>query len=249
MAVKRRLFKLVVFLLLGAIVNVAVAWGCAWKLDVHRGPGTGKSVNVAGVVGTTPNHRWSVERYERTGATRVSCYYFTPSTPVPYDGDPGSLLPAWNQDYFSGIQRDALNEFERMQDGRGWPMLALWGQAVADSKMSSPPYCEVEYAILLTDFTDPTQFFFGFSGASRAGAILWQVRFLPLHPIWLGFAINTVFYAAILWMLWLSPFVVRRVIRRKRGHCIKCGYDLRATSGGGCPECGWEHPRRQTSPA
>jgi hypothetical protein len=31
---KRRAFKLVVFLLLGAIVNVAVAWGCtcwSWK--------------------------------------------------------------------------------------------------------------------------------------------------------------------------------------------------------------------------
>jgi len=54
-----------------------------------------------------------------------------------------------------------------------------------------------------------------------------------------GFAINTVFYGALLWMLWLSPFVVRRVIRRKRGHCIKCGYDLRGDFSTGCPECGW----------
>ena len=238
---KRRLFKLALFLLLGATVNVAVAWGCAWKLDVHRGRGTGMSVNVAGVVGTTPNRMWSVERYERTGATRVSCYYFTPYTPVPYYGDPGSLLPAWNQDYFSGVHRDALNEFERIQDGRGWPMLALWGQAVAGSKMSSPPYCEVEYAILLTDFTDPTQFFFGGVVRSRPGAILRQVRFLPLHPIWPGFAINTVFYAALLWIVILGPGTARRVIRRKQGRCINCGYDLRGAEHEVCPECGSGH--------
>jgi len=48
--VKRRLFKLALFLLLGAVVNVAVAWGCAywikldhakdtttWGIDFHDG--------------------------------------------------------------------------------------------------------------------------------------------------------------------------------------------------------------------
>ena len=64
---------------------------------------------------------------------------------------------------------------------------------------------------------------------------------LPLRPILPGFAINTIFYAAILWILMLGPVTARRMIRRKRGRCIKCGYDLRGTSGGGgevCPECG-----------
>ena len=28
-------------------------------------------------------------------------------------------------------------------------------------------------------------------------------------------------------------------IRRKRGHCIKCGYDLNHAPHKGCPECGW----------
>jgi len=59
-----------------------------------------------------------------------------------------------------------------------------------------------------------------------------------LRPIWPGFAINTVFYAAILWLFALGPFAARRVIRRKRGHCIKCGYDLRGAEHEVCPECG-----------
>ena len=31
---KRRLFMLMLFLLLGAVVNVAVAWGCALTVDL-----------------------------------------------------------------------------------------------------------------------------------------------------------------------------------------------------------------------
>ena len=68
-----------------------------------------------------------------------------------------------------------------------------------------------------------------------------DTRPLAVLPIWSGFAINTVFYAAMLWLLAFGPFTARRFIRNKRGHCIKCGYDLRGSSGGGgevCPECG-----------
>lgn len=74
-------------------------------------------------------------------------------------------------------------------------------------------------------------------------------RLIPLLPIWPGFATNTIFYAAILWLLGLCPFTARRMIRRKRGRCIKCGYDVSHAPHNSCPECGWKQPRRQTSPA
>jgi hypothetical protein len=80
---------------------------------------------------------------------------------------------------------------------------------------------------------------------------------LPTKLAWPGFAINTVFYAAVLWMLFAAPFALRRWRRIRRGLCSKCGYDLRGgMSGGGgggaggvgggrgageravCPECG-----------
>ncbi len=60
----------------------------------------------------------------------------------------------------------------------------------------------------------------------------------PFLPTWPDFAINTAFYAAILWLLTLGPFTARRMIRRKRGHCINCGYDLRGAEHKACPECG-----------
>ncbi len=55
---------------------------------------------------------------------------------------------------------------------------------------------------------------------------------LPLAIIVPGFAANTLFYAA--------PFTTRRLIRRKRGLCVTCGYDLRHADHEACPECGGE---------
>ena len=72
----------------------------------------------------------------------------------------------------------------------------------------------------------------------RPRQIFFDARALPLRPIWPGFAINTIFYGAILWPLIGGPFVLRRHIRRKRGLCLTCGYDLRHAEHDVCPECG-----------
>jgi len=68
---------------------------------------------------------------------------------------------------------------------------------------------------------------------------------LAARPILPGFIINTFFYAAIWFVLFFAIGFAKRTIRKKRGRCVKCGYDLRGTSGGGCPECGWN---RQEEP-
>jgi hypothetical protein len=68
-------------------------------------------------------------------------------------------------------------------------------------------------------------------------------RVLALTPIPAGFAINTLFYTAIL-ALPLSFFPIRRHLRARRGRCPKCGYDLAGLGGADrgrrppCPECG-----------
>src|SRR5262245_36915851 len=53
-----------------------------------------------------------------------------------------------------------------------------------------------------------------------------ELRVLPLMPLWPGFAINTVFYAAILWLLFAFPFALRRRRRIKRGLCPACAYPV-----------------------
>jgi len=76
------------------------------------------------------------------------------------------------------------------------------------------------------------------SGIIETGSHDW----LPYVPIWPGFTVNTLFYAAILWLLIPGPFALRRFIRRlirqRRGHCPTCGYDRRHGEHEACPECG-----------
>jgi hypothetical protein len=61
---------------------------------------------------------------------------------------------------------------------------------------------------------------------------------IPTQPL-AGFAINTLFYTAIL-ALPVSVFPIRRRLRTRRGRCPKCGYDLAglADAAAPCPECG-----------
>jgi hypothetical protein len=61
---------------------------------------------------------------------------------------------------------------------------------------------------------------------------------LPVVPILPGFALDTAFYAAIAFALWSAPGVIRRRLRRGRGGCPACGYDLRGSTSAVCPECG-----------
>jgi len=65
---------------------------------------------------------------------------------------------------------------------------------------------------------------------------------LPLRPLWPGFAINTLFYAGVLWVLFCGPFALRRMIRRRRGRCPACAYPIGQSPV--CTECGRDVRRR-----
>ena len=65
----------------------------------------------------------------------------------------------------------------------------------------------------------------------------WEsVRVIPFRPVWPGFAINTLLYAAVLWMTLAAPLALRRRRRLKRGLCPKCAYPIGINPV--CTECG-----------
>jgi hypothetical protein len=68
------------------------------------------------------------------------------------------------------------------------------------------------------------------------------VKALPIAPIWPGFAVDTLFYAALAWGFWRGQVWLRRRWRRSRGRCPRCGYSLAglavSPAGAVCPECG-----------
>lgn len=59
---------------------------------------------------------------------------------------------------------------------------------------------------------------------------------MPIRPIPLGLALNTLFYAFIAAVPILLVPALRRRHRRLRGRCVACGYTLAGLST--CPECG-----------
>ena len=82
-------------------------------------------------------------------------------------------------------------------------------------------------------------------GVIRLPDELWLRRvfgseYLPIRPIWTGLISDTIIYSAVWWLLLSIPFALRSVLRRKRGLCLKCAYDLQGAEHEVCPECGTE---------
>ncbi len=212
---KRWLAKLVVFLVLGAVVNVAVAWGCAAFATIR-----GQAVHQPGAddwMTAGDGSRLAQKRvfiqWLGVGADGLTVY----ASSITFTSD--GLVQNWVSADFTGRA--------------GLPIRCLRGRYVQRARDSAPGFAG---AWPLSRFSSPTY-------AQRAVAPPWQrtgLAFLPLRPIWPGFAANTIFYAAVLWMLTLGPSTARRMIRRKRGLCINCGYDLRHADHDACPECGAE---------
>ncbi len=231
---KRWFTKLVVFLLLGAATTIATSWYLAAG-RTKDATWFGHAEQGSSRIGRIGAGTWHVYRNERLGQVLIRRYrsIYSPEDQPPewdiIDRPAERFVPVWASDLLpleppEGVLGNAAVE------GSGWPLVAMRTRYEEfPGPLRGQSIRQVTEGILLT----PT-------AEIRLGDMLYRTKALPLRPLWPGFAINTAFYAVLLWVLWRSPFVVGRIIRRKRGHCIKCGYDLRGDFSAGCPECGWQ---------
>lgn len=65
-----------------------------------------------------------------------------------------------------------------------------------------------------------------------------QLAVMPYCPVWPGLAVNSVIFLGVQAAGVLGFIVARRLYRRARGRCSRCGYDLRGRNSTICPECG-----------
>ncbi|MCH7547518.1 MAG: hypothetical protein IID30_14045 [Planctomycetes bacterium] len=234
----KRLRVILLFLLLGAIVNVAVAWGIAIFWASIPDEKTQRSVFYSGYGERYQN--WRVVLVSKAGGARlrsdwtITVLSYYAEGPSPFK-DSKDVIPWWGEyAYPSGISYDP-GERTRTIDVRGWPVLSMWTGQEQRYNLELPSGISCQSHKIIAGYQIPSKLVNPNSGKP-------VILVLPLRPLWTGFAINTIFYAAIFWLLIPGPFVLRRAIRRKHGLCVKCAYDLRGADHEACPECGAEVP-------
>jgi hypothetical protein len=198
---RRIIARVIVFLLLGAIVNVAVAWGCtipSWSITLSATPVDGPSWPLK------PKNSWSTPPNSVARATRF-----------------GLAFESWHDTRTNG--RYASMSVRRA----GWPNYGLrcssWHELYAGQ--TKQQVTSFDAVMMKRPFATE--------------------RWLPLRPIWPGFAVNTLFYAGILWLLFAAPFALRRRRRIKRGLCPACAYPVGDSEV--CTECGKPVRRKAVS--
>lgn len=230
---RRVITRPITFLLLvsgGAVVNIAVAWACALLVDAQD--------NVEETVGQYADMGhgiWYLDRWDKLGSTSIHGIHYPPERipPEPEFDVLWDLVPWWipdrEQAFRSWPEVDENGFGKYLAEARGFPMVAFRQEFEMQHLPSDGTFINIKWLV-------------------HGGIPLFRGSFtprsVPLRPIWRGFAFNTIFYAATLWLLFIAPFHafrgMRRIIRRRRGQCIRCGYDLRGQlPGAGCPECGW----------
>ena len=213
---------LLVFLLLlagGAIINIAVAWGCAIFLcDVTDGwtMRSGASRLENGSV-------WGNFRLDRPGYFEIRSHVSAP--PDEWEErweDPSSLIEPWGR---VPSQMEVNTQWEEFASG--------WPRPVLRSRLHINDYSR-SFAATATPKVFPRDTLE--SGFTIQVPLLSREAILPTGMIWHGVVINTVFYAVLAWLVFALTIILRNQRRIRRGICPGCMYPVGTSDT--CTECG-----------
>lgn len=246
----RRITKLVaIYLLLGLVATVAVAWGSAWTMSPNR-----LVRHIHDREGPPYRSAWEFRcwggmRYELQDALDDEMLEWERQQ------DPTQAWMEFDVEWphvassLIAYDDDGNADATVVVEARGWPWIAvrceldiapeLWSRVSRShgpgywSRRASqrnvllnvvPPDLSVQGAIEGPDIRG--RFY------SPTGTIL-----LPYLPYWPGLIADTLVFALLFVGLHQLVAWGRRKRRRERGHCPTCGYDLTGIDGV-CPECG-----------
>jgi hypothetical protein len=246
---KRWVIRAIVCLLLGAATTVAVAWGHAALIDGY--PEEATAIERGVTRATFP--LWTISMVQQRGSTVIAHIAVDSTRTLPealgltgatamgverwmrlleaadiVEGAPSLnvlQVPRWSRT--SVPPTVVANNVTCFEDARGWPFRAMvsyhdaWWVGWRTTPLETP--IGNSWRLDLDGTQGPLGLPLG----------------LPLKPIGTGFMADTFLYALVWWGLFLGFAGAKRGIRRARGRCPMCGYDLRGALENGCSECGW----------
>jgi len=244
---KRAIKRVVVALFLGFVATWTVAWAVAYI--PHRfGAARFTFAQYARSTGGLPatgrfyvyDYRWfGVWEQQYSLQRRVSPSQSRSLKPGAmqfwWTWEPGAPPP----DFFASWH-ELNTEFQAIDEGMSTSLYS-------EMKFGWPALCaRSEGAVNLSTFADDGSYTRKITGSISVPIIvvgksspMVQSVMLPYRPMWIGIGINTLFYAAIFWMLLSIKRAYRHARRMHKGRCPMCSYELEYMFVDGCPECGW----------
>ncbi len=249
--------RLLTSLALGLIITIALAWASArWNQIVFTSFCPVSTSPPGQSVAFILNH------WEGPAGQRVSLAHFYGGVSKPDDPDfalramhsaaadllhsttKENLWPWWTST--PDPQPTDILWAGEVQDARGWPLPAFRSKWLIECTRSTP-------GPLTTAGRAPFANVYHLHGGLELPLIEPMypardstLRALPLIPIWRGLLLDTLLFAAIIAIVHSSVRALRSHLRRRRGHCPRCNYDLLHNVEAGCSECGWN--RAQSVP-
>jgi hypothetical protein len=237
----RAIITVLVMLTLGAALNIIVAWACVLATDSRV-----FDARVLGQLRAAEFERADRERAAGEGGEGVE------------GGDANAearylaLLfesPGTRVLMMDGVNTGALQRQRMNQHDAGWPLLALRANQFrgANGVLEitggvKAGFLATQYpALPVTAVAPPTAQ--AALPTMPAPAMLAMPRpqqrldrILPFLPIWPAFAINSIVFGALAWLVWMLCVMMMRAQRRWRGLCGRCAYPIGVSPV--CTECG-----------
>ncbi len=214
---KRRLFIIAICLLLGAVVNICVAWV---RVVLAKSPIPLSLIDEdADWPRDVPDH-WPPCCHIHEGSALALHVYGSHAI--------GDIAPV-SEGAMQGGSRATVYFIYVYRVG--WPLYTLQWEHSGEGVLTTTGSIDFASWLVLVGNVPPAFIL-------RAG------RRFPIRPTtWLAIATNTLFYATLLWLLLYGPFALRRLLRLRRGLCPKCAYPMGESAV--CTECGVALPRRR----
>lgn len=232
---------------LAAVKASGTAWNVGnWAVDTKTVPpdawwaAAGDSHGPWQIARAGLYERWAHPLLDRVDMRRIifagsveSQAFFNQNTPPPW-------AATLSVDFREGFD-------QVISTASGWPFRAFRGEHWI--RWSPPPAPTFPHVTL-----DPNDKPALASEPLERRVSLWNVAdtvsgpwAIPHAPMWAGLAGDLLAFAA-LWFLVMSFGGLRRMLRRRRGLCSRCAYDLKGLApGAACPECGQAPARSPTT--